>query len=257
MASYPYNTARWARLRSLHLSIEPLCRGCDAMGILRAANTVDHVVPISEGGPAFPDRNGLASYCASCHGAKTARGREAGAIRTTRPRRGCDPDGNPLDPSHPWRMAYDTAVDPDGRANDVSGVRGATGIPRDGRANDRAVPGVGERGKSLRAGRLGPTPYLRSQLVSDLRPARLSGLHVRPVDFRQHLDEQNIVCTRAGEVEASTNSGRSSIRSDNDVPGLALIRHDRSPVNQDQATSGGGDRANLFAAGPTFKPDCG
>jgi 5-methylcytosine-specific restriction protein A len=68
------------------------------------ANTVDHVTPISEGGDPFPSHDGLASYCAPCHNAKTARGAEAGAIRTTKPRRGCDADGRPIDPRHPWNL---------------------------------------------------------------------------------------------------------------------------------------------------------
>lgn len=102
MAKWPYNTQTWARLRRAHLSVEPLCRGCHAEGRLKSADTVDHVVPISDGGPAFPGHDGLASYCGPCHSAKTARGREAGAIRSNKPRRGCNPDGTPLDPSHPW-----------------------------------------------------------------------------------------------------------------------------------------------------------
>src|SRR3546814_17193308 len=72
------------------------------MGRLPLANTVDHVVAISEGGHAFPGHDGLASYCPACHSAKTARGSEAGAVRSSKPRRGCDADGNPLDPDHPW-----------------------------------------------------------------------------------------------------------------------------------------------------------
>lgn len=103
MADWPYNTAQWQRLRTLHLQRSPLCIGCAAMGHLTPANTVDHIVPISEGGPAFPGHDGLASYCPACHGAKTARGREAGAVRSSKPRRGCNADGTPLDPSHPWR----------------------------------------------------------------------------------------------------------------------------------------------------------
>ena len=55
--------------------------------------------------PAFPGHDGLASYCAPCHGAKTARGVEAGAIKTKRPRKGCDVNGNPLDHSHPWHSS--------------------------------------------------------------------------------------------------------------------------------------------------------
>lgn len=102
MADWPYSTRTWARLRTAHLSIEPLCRSCKAMGKITLANTVDHVHPISEGGHPFPDHDGLASYCPACHSSKTARGAEAGAARSTKPRRGCKPDGTPLDPAHPW-----------------------------------------------------------------------------------------------------------------------------------------------------------
>jgi 5-methylcytosine-specific restriction protein A len=102
MAHWPYNTAAWQRLRRLKLASQPLCQGCAERGIVAPANTVDHVVPISEGGEAFPALDELASYCRSCHSAKTARGDEAGAIKTFKPRKGCDLDGNPLDAWHPW-----------------------------------------------------------------------------------------------------------------------------------------------------------
>ena len=103
MADWPYSTAQWKRLRLRHLALHPLCEGCEPR--LTVANTVDHRVPISAGGPAFPSHDGLASLCASCHSRKTARGVEHGAVRTTRaiqPRKGCDANGNPLDPAHPW-----------------------------------------------------------------------------------------------------------------------------------------------------------
>lgn len=104
MADWPYNTANWKRLRKAHLSAYPWCEGCKAMGkpyVL--ANTVDHVHPISEGGRPFPGHDGLTSYCPACHSAKTARGAEAGAVRSSKPRRGCDAEGNPLDDAHPWK----------------------------------------------------------------------------------------------------------------------------------------------------------
>ena len=103
MADWPYNSTAWKRLRKAHLAAYPWCEGCKAMGkpyVL--ANTVDHVHPISDGGPAFPGHDGLRSYCAACHSAKTARGAEAGAVRSNKPRRGCNPDGSPIDPAHPW-----------------------------------------------------------------------------------------------------------------------------------------------------------
>lgn len=99
---WPYNTANWKRLRRAHLSMFPMCEDCKAMGRLTPANTVDHREPISAGGHPFPGHDGLASYCSSCHGAKTARGVEAGAARTRKPRRGCGTDGSPLDNNHEW-----------------------------------------------------------------------------------------------------------------------------------------------------------
>ncbi|MEI6485476.1 MAG: HNH endonuclease [Sphingomonadales bacterium] len=113
MADYPYNTARWQRLRASHLRLSPLCIGCEAVGRITVANTVDHVLPVSAGGPAFPGHDGLASYCPACHSAKTARGEEAGAAITRKPRKGCDVNGNPLDPAHPWNAEKSLGADAD------------------------------------------------------------------------------------------------------------------------------------------------
>ena len=100
MANWPYNTARWQRLRSLKLKDQPLCEACPG---IRLASHVDHVHAISDGGHPFPGLDALRSLCPSCHSAKTARGAEAGAVRSDKPRKGCDADGNPLDPAHPWQ----------------------------------------------------------------------------------------------------------------------------------------------------------
>jgi 5-methylcytosine-specific restriction protein A len=108
---WPYNTRHWKRLRSAHLAFFPLCEGCEREGRLTSANTVDHRVPISAGGPALPDHAGLASYCASCHSAKTARGVEAGAVHSTKPRKGCDVSGRPTDPRHPWNAGKSLRAD--------------------------------------------------------------------------------------------------------------------------------------------------
>ncbi len=102
MADWPYNTRAWQHLRGRHLSLAPFCEGCDEIGIIKPANTVDHRNPISAGGAPFPGHDGLASYCASCHSEKTVRGVESGAKRTRKPRKGCTADGLPLDRKHPW-----------------------------------------------------------------------------------------------------------------------------------------------------------
>jgi len=106
-----YSTAAWKRLRKSHLSRFPLCVSCETMGKLTFANTVDHIVPISAGGPAFPSHDGLHSYCAACHSRKTARGVEAGAVRTRKPIKGCDINGHPLDPAHPWNTEKSLRAD--------------------------------------------------------------------------------------------------------------------------------------------------
>ena len=112
MADWPYSTARWQRLRLAHLDIEPTCRGCAAMGRLTRADTVDHVQAISDGGAPFPGHDGLHSYCTPCHSRKTARGSEAGAVRTRKPMKGCDVNGRPLDPAHDWNAGKSLRAEP-------------------------------------------------------------------------------------------------------------------------------------------------
>lgn len=114
MPGYPYTTARWRRLRASALQLNPLCQDCRAMGLTVMADAVDHVHPISQGGDPFPPLEGLRCLCTPCHSAKTARGPEAGAARTTRPRlprKGCDANGNPLDPRHPWKLEKSLTTD--------------------------------------------------------------------------------------------------------------------------------------------------
>jgi len=134
MADWPYNTQAWQRLRRLKLASSPLCEGCEAMGLITPANTVDHRLPVREGGDPFPPIEELAAYCPPCHSAKTARGSEAGAVRTRKPRKGCNADGTPLDPHHPWH------------------ANGSAGGKR--------------RKKSLRAGASGPAVETKIELVS-------------------------------------------------------------------------------------------
>lgn len=121
------------------------------MGIVAPANTVDHRIPVNEGGNPFPSIEELASYCPSCHSAKTARGSEAGAVRTRKVRKGCNHDGTPLDPSHPWHT-------PPSAAGNL-------------------------RKKSLRAGVLGPPQEINLELVSGQ-----SGQSFAPDDLDDDLD---------------------------------------------------------------------
>ena len=161
MAKWPYNTARWQRLRKQHLQLERFCRGCAPR--LVVANTVDHVHPISEGGPAFPSHDGLASYCPACHSRKTARGSEAGRAKTNKPRKGCDLQGNPIDPEHPWHVQAPNAdlakasCSLDNHCDAVQG-RGRSGVLDSAPVN-----------KSLEAGAIGAHGDHKTQLVNPLR----------------------------------------------------------------------------------------
>jgi len=101
MARRIYDTTQWRKLRARKLKTNPLCEPCMKRGKLTPANTVDHNVAVEAGGPAFPPLDGLTSMCPSCHNLKTnakdrpdRKGR--GLVR------GCDLNGNPLDPDHPW-----------------------------------------------------------------------------------------------------------------------------------------------------------
>lgn len=82
------------RLRAFILLDEPLCRICVASGIARAADEIDHIKPLSQGGT--NQRDNLQPLCYQCHAAKTEH-ETHGYVK------GCDAEGNPADPSPYWR----------------------------------------------------------------------------------------------------------------------------------------------------------
>lgn len=100
-----YDSARWKALRARHLHLFPLCQPCQRANRITIANTVDHRIAMSEGGPAYPDHDGLEAMCVPCHSRKTARGGEHGAVQTDRIIQGGDASGWPTDPAHPWNKA--------------------------------------------------------------------------------------------------------------------------------------------------------
>src|SRR5690348_4661805 len=61
-----YGTARWKRLRLVHLAREPLCAMCTAEGMVTAATVVDHVTPHRGDVVAFW-RGPFQSLCQSHH----------------------------------------------------------------------------------------------------------------------------------------------------------------------------------------------
>lgn len=119
---WPYNTQQWQRLRREKLAAEPLCEPCKRRGRVTAANTVDHRTAVKAGGDPFPPIDGLESMCPPCHAIKTAAedrpDRRAGRGFL----RGCDADGNPLDPDHPF-IAGETALGGTSKIGETKSVR--------------------------------------------------------------------------------------------------------------------------------------
>ncbi len=87
--------AAWRRLRASVLADEPLCQDCHARGILTEATEVDH----RDNDPTNNERENLVGMCKPCHSRKT----QADMGKSVR--QGCDENGWPADPSHPWNDA--------------------------------------------------------------------------------------------------------------------------------------------------------
>ena len=61
-----YDTRAWRKLRAGMLARNPLCKRCEGRGKIVAAEVVDHIVPVSQGGAAFDEEN-LQCLCKPCH----------------------------------------------------------------------------------------------------------------------------------------------------------------------------------------------
>lgn len=88
--------ADWRRLRDRKLRADPLCEDCKERGETTLATEVHHIIRFSERPELRLDWNNLRSLCEPCHDAHSA------AERSGKPMRGCDVNGNPLDPDHHW-----------------------------------------------------------------------------------------------------------------------------------------------------------
>jgi 5-methylcytosine-specific restriction protein A len=69
-------------MRAQVLSEEPLCRLCQAKGLVTASTIADHIVPLSQGGS--NDRGNFQGLCDPCSDAKTAAEAVAGAAAGSR-----------------------------------------------------------------------------------------------------------------------------------------------------------------------------
>ncbi|MES2819803.1 MAG: HNH endonuclease signature motif containing protein [Pseudomonadota bacterium] len=91
------NSAAWKRLRAQVLAEEPLCRACAASGLVSKATDVDHISNDGDDN----SRDNLQPLCHECHSCKT-RAEMLGRPVTLK---GCDVNGQPLDPAHPWNRS--------------------------------------------------------------------------------------------------------------------------------------------------------
>lgn len=86
------NSSAWQKLRATVLEGEPLCRQCTQYGLHTPATDVDHI----SGDPSDNTLDNLQPLCHECHSRKTARDHGKQVYG------GCDVNGIPLDPEHPW-----------------------------------------------------------------------------------------------------------------------------------------------------------
>ena len=84
----------------MKLQYNPLCETCLKEGRIEPAIAIDHIVAVrAPGGEAYPSLDRLRSQCASCHNRKTRVVEQLGEQLSVK---GCDINGYPLDPNHPW-----------------------------------------------------------------------------------------------------------------------------------------------------------
>lgn len=96
---------QWRAIRQMVLDREPLCRYCKARGIVTPATEVDHIHRDTSDNRL----EALQPLCKSCHSEKTAAEAEGRLMK------GCDVNGYPLDPRHPWN-ANENRHDPGRRS---------------------------------------------------------------------------------------------------------------------------------------------
>ena len=95
-----YDLRRWRRESRAYLRAHPLCVMCEALGRTTLATVVDHIEPHGGDLELFWDSAGnWQGLCATDHSAAKQSEDQTGRIR------GCDVDGVPLDPAHPWNRA--------------------------------------------------------------------------------------------------------------------------------------------------------
>lgn len=68
-----YRSTAWKKLSHHWLMMHPLCVACEARGIYRKADLVDHIVELRDDWSKRLDPDNLQALCYSCHNKKTWR----------------------------------------------------------------------------------------------------------------------------------------------------------------------------------------
>lgn len=68
-----YSSTRWAKVRRIKLSEQPLCEECERQGRVTLARHVHHVQPRKDRPDLAYDLGNLESICIRCHNAKETR----------------------------------------------------------------------------------------------------------------------------------------------------------------------------------------
>lgn len=91
-----YTTTRWRKLRRVFLAEHPLCAMCQQEDKVCAAEELDHIVPHRGDLALFWNVQNLQALCRFHHRSVKAQMERSGRVR------GCDANGEPLDPNHAW-----------------------------------------------------------------------------------------------------------------------------------------------------------
>ena len=67
-----YSSSAWLKLRNYKRLLNPICESCAKLDLIIPFNTIDHIIPISEGGAAL-DLANLQTLCKQCHAIKTGK----------------------------------------------------------------------------------------------------------------------------------------------------------------------------------------
>lgn len=116
------DSAAWKRLRAQVLAEEPLCRWCLARGLLVASTEVDHIKDSRDDYSDDNSRENLTGMCNACHSLKTAASMGKNVYL------GCDANGLPIDPAHPWNITSNQAV-PERRGSLLQSLTAKTAKP--------------------------------------------------------------------------------------------------------------------------------